>query len=202
MFRKLVFLSSFIVVSLTIHGQENNEAVVNTSDNAKKSHVQTLTFEMGPSWVTSKMYFPNGKKYTWRTGLEIGAEYTCVFSKGYGFGITFMHNRTDYPMDAVKLNFIGPSFVYAGNFSEKWRGKVSFGVGFSNFADEYEKQSGVGTRYAAGVEHVVTKHFGIGATLQTMTLYLGKNDDNYPGDSDDYKGVSRFGVNLTAHYYF
>lgn len=202
MIRQLVLFSSLMVVTLTTYAQVNNESLSYSTASTSKTNVQTLSFAMGPSWITSKIYSPYGQKYSSRTGLEIGAEYTCVYSRGYGFGFTFMHNRTSYPMCAVRLNYIGPSFVYAGHFSEKWRGKVAIGLGYSSFDDEYDKQAGFGTLYQIGVEHQLTKHFGIGVTLQNIALYLGKNDDDYPGNSDDMKGVSRIGLYFNALYYF
>ena len=42
----------------------------------KTDHV--FSVNAGPAWVTSKVYTPRGR-FSWRTGLELVADYNCIF---------------------------------------------------------------------------------------------------------------------------
>ena len=79
MINKLLLLTGLLAVALSVQAQENSEDVSYSETKSSKTAFHTLTFDVGPAWITSKMYTPSGK-YTWRTGLELGAEYSCVFS--------------------------------------------------------------------------------------------------------------------------
>lgn len=195
MINKLLLLTGLLAVALSVQAQENSGDVSYSETKSSNTAFHTLTFDVGPAWITSKMYTPSGK-YTWRTGLELGAEYSCVFSKGYGFGITYLRNHTNYPDANVDLNYIGPSFVYAGNFSEKWRAMAEIGLGYGNINDGSGWQSGFGTKYTAGVEYMLSDKLGVCAKLRNMAVYFGKQDSDYPGDDDDLNGISRLALQL------
>ena len=118
-YRKIL-LAAMLAITSSAHAQVD-DATLNTDAGKTKSATHTLSLDMGPAWVTSKVYTSEGT-YKWRTGLELGVEYSCVFKKGYGFGFSVLHNTTKYPDVKATQIFVGPSFVYAGNFSRKWRG--------------------------------------------------------------------------------
>ncbi len=60
----------------------------------KKKSVQSLTIGGGPAWISSKVYTPRDV-YTSRSGIEMMAEYDCVFSRGLGFGVMIAYNHTN-----------------------------------------------------------------------------------------------------------
>ncbi len=125
------------------------------------------------------------------------AEYHCVFKNNLGFGITYSHNDTGYPYDAkMNLNYIGPSFVIAGNLSEKLRGKLDVGLGYANCSDGFTHQNGLGYKTSTELEYVLSDKIGIAVQLMSITTRLGKQDSYYPGNKDDINGVERFGLSI------
>ena len=185
---------------------KNATTVTKKSSSAKKP-THTLSVNAGPAWITSKVYVPTSygkyEKKSWQTGLELGAEYNCVFSSGYGFGINYSHNHTSYGKGIdMDLNYIGPSFVMAGKFTPKWRGKLDVGFGYGNMSTGDESEGGLAFKASTGVEYLVSKNIGIGAELMTISTWFGKQDDGYPGDDYDTNGIARIGLNVGMRIYF
>ena len=166
----------------------NNQSTYSTPNDSVRKLTHTLSLEGGPSSITSKVYSPD-KTYSWRTGFEWGGELTFLNQKGIGVGLAYMHNLTHYPDDKLIFDYVGASFVIAKHFANRWRYKASLGAGYSHYQDKYKNVSGnwwnstpptgsekdgIGTRIAFGVEYLLTYRFGIGATLQNMTMFREK----------------------------
>lgn len=199
---RMILLSAMLTIALSVQAQRGDDARYTDAEETK-SITHTISFDVGPAWVTSKIYAPSGT-YKWRTGLELGLEYNAVFKKGYGFGVSVLHNSTSYPDGKVKQLFVGPSFVYAGNFSNKWRGITEIGLGYSSFSDEYVTHVGIGFKYSVGLEYMLSDKFGISAKLRDITVYMGKKDgeNGWRSNKDEVNGVARLAIQLGACYHF
>ena len=180
-----IALFCLLVFSIALHAQEQGGN--NTVNNSikKGTEIRSLSVEMGPSWITSKVYTSDGD-FTGQLGWELGVEYAGIKMGGFDYGISFYHNQTNIHGCKVSLNFIGPSLTYAHPFSQKWVGKVSLGLG-------------VGT---AKAKNDASDHIGLGLNLHSMAIFLGKKDGSHFGDSDEINGISRIGGTLALHYYF
>ena len=202
-YRKFLSAAVLAIASSATQAQVE-DAIRNADAEDRKSTTHTLSLNMGPAWVTSKMYTPRGT-YKWRTGLELGVEYNCVFKKGYGFGFSFLHNTTNYPDGNTTQNYVGPSFVYAGNFSRKWRGMTEVGVGYSTFNNGYTTSAGFGSKYSVGLEYMLSDKIGINAKLTGITTFLDEKEDDYGGygkNEDEISGVVRLAFQLGTCFHF
>ena len=168
----------------------------------KKKPEQSLTLSFGPAWITSKIYTPRDV-YTKRMGMEIMAEFDCVYSKGFGFGLSINYNHTTYPGDA-QLNqfFLGPSFVYAGYIGERWWAKCELGLGYAICDDGFEKQSGLGTKTGISFDYMVTPKIGVGVHLRSISTFFGEQSSSYPGSEDDVNGIARFGLTFGVKFLY
>ena len=109
--RKVVLLC-LLVFSITLHAQEHSEN--NTMENSFKNgtEIRSLSVEIGPSWINSKVYTSEGD-FTGQVGVELGVEYAGIKVGGIDYGISFYHNETNIHGCKVSLNYIGPSLIYA-----------------------------------------------------------------------------------------
>ena len=209
--RKVVLLC-LLVFSIALHAQEHSEN--NTMENPFKNgtEIRSLSVEIGPSWINSKVYTSEGE-FKLQAGVELGVEYAGIKVGGIDYGISFYHNETNIHGCKVSLNYIGPSLTYAHLFHQKWLGKVSLGLGvgtahgkddgYNNYALRSEKmQFGLGTRLAVGMVYLVSDHIGFGLNLHNMAIFILKKEGSHFSDSNEINGISRIGGTLAFHYFF
>lgn len=193
---KYLLMTAILLSSLTASGQLTTEAPV------RRTTSHTLSVNGGLGCITSKLYTVDGEK-SWLTGLDVSAEYTCVFSSGYGFGIVAERSSTDYGGDYLNQNYIGPEFVMASNMSRKWRGKVCLGGGLATCYDDYteETDKGFGLRAGVGIDYKLTNWLGVGAELADYLIFFGGQDHFDWNKGNGIDGIQRFSLTLGLRVY-
>ena len=83
-------LLCLLVFSITLHAQEHSEN--NTMENSFKNEteIRSLSVEIGPSWINSKVYTSEGD-FTKQVGLEFGVEYAGIKVGEFDYGISFLN---------------------------------------------------------------------------------------------------------------
>ena len=103
---RTIFTAACMFFCVLVNAQELNDIVVDEPANEVQEQVQTgprhsISLGMGRTSIISKVMTYRGE-YSHRGGTEYSVEYGCVFRKGFGFGLSFTHNKTSYPSDKMK----------------------------------------------------------------------------------------------------
>jgi len=191
--RVLFSILSFITV-LSINAQEavdsvadNTITVVQEKDDIWPRHY--ISAGVGPAWITSEVRTDFGK-YTWKNGWEYSVEYSCVFRKGFGVGLSFMHNSTSIPfLGDMKQTYIGPTFIYENIFGERWKFRTDLSLGYTHFKDNYEEEDGFGDKASVSMEYMFSDIISMGVRMVSGGVFFGDEDPYY-----DSKGITRFAI--------
>ena len=157
------------------------------SDEPRTRHY--LSASVGPAWITSKVITDFGE-YTGENGWEYSVDYSCVFRKGFGFGLSLTHNSTEYHMAGdMKQTYIGPSLVYEHVFSGRWKFHWDIGMGYVHYSDYVDKYGGLGMKMSLSMEYLLSDIVSLGFRVMSGSTTFS-DDERYDGDH----GISRFGV--------
>lgn len=160
-----------------------------------------LALSFNPGFITSKVDTGSGET-SWQGGLGFAADYRCVFRSGYGFGLSYSHSQTNYEERyfsiPVKLDYVGPSFVMAGPIGGLWNARLSCGLGYAHYSNNYESDNGMGYQFVGGVEYHPSKVFAIGIDLTEELYVFPKNEKHSKYETN---GFSRLGINAGLRIY-
>ena len=178
----------------------------------------------GLDFVTSKIYYPENryqgskvKASSWKPGVSALVEYEHFWKSGWGFGVNLIYNDTRYsqegrlnenPSLALRSVYIGPSLVYSGCFNDHWRVECGYGLGYGFLGGDLAENDGLGMMFKAGIEYMVTPHFGLGVELNELVVYTKEDNSTeefkrlYPSESNFTSGISRLGLAAGVRFYF
>lgn len=160
----------------------------------------------GPSWIVSKFEIDD-RTYRGKLGSEVGASYEHYWKNGLGVGVDFSYYHTAFDTEYdgdydVNLLYIGPSFAYRLS-SKKWQLYEAVGLGYSRYNEEYYSVNGLGVMARLGINYLVSKHLGIGASLNAISTRLKEpHDAGSYLDDDEYYGIGRISVMVGLSYCF
>ena len=199
--RKIFFLSALLLAMASgVSAQSITDRMLKNQQNNQTSGVRHIIgLSVGPSFVTSKMYYAPHDYSSWRPGVELTADYNCVWSSGIGFGLTYAHNMTNYKHDIhTTQDYVGPSLVYRSQNDKKWQWKAQAGIGYGHVGGDADSQGGFAFQSAVGVEYRFSKHVGVGVDLNAINTYM--KDDEYTSDNEQ-NGVARITLNTGIRIY-
>lgn len=196
---KKLFLALALSIATSPIGSKAETIHLDSPTGHQCSAQHTISFNYGLSWIVSKVYdYRAYKNYRWRGGQELQTEYTCVFAQGLGFGLVGSFNWTEYPAAQITQLHVAPEFVFAHDLGDHWRVKASAGLGLAYYNDEAASHYGLGSHLSGGIEYKFTRHFGIGAELNSMSGNYGKSDYN----DNEIDGFVRLNALVGVRFHF
>lgn len=155
----------------------------------------------GPGLVYSTIIdYDLRKEYKASMSLDLSIDYAHTFNRGLGFGINVIQSH----LNAIGLNdFYGGASLYYGHTTTKgWYIDASLGLGYAG-NDYTEHESGIGVFEQLGAHYKITRHFGVGAELRSLTCYYKKpkNWEEYY-DKEGMFGTKRISLTVGLQYYF
>ena len=195
-----IITAMLLALSVNVMAQSISDRLLQEQAKTTKSGMyHFIGLSLGPSFITSKMYYDHNNYSTWRPGVELTADYNCIWSSGLGFGITYAHNMTGYKYGwKTNQDYIGPSFVYRSVNDSKWKWKTQVGLGYGHYGAEGESRNGFAVQSAVGVEYKFSKHIGVGVDLNSISITMKDEEYDY---QDEHTGISRLSLNTGIRIY-
>lgn len=194
---KTNLLCALMIVALLFSG-----ATVYAQDAKRiKPTNNVVKVNYGPGLVYSTIidYFEN-KEYKASMSLDLSVDYAHTFNNGLGFGINIIQSH----LNAIGSNdFYGGASLYYGHTTNKgWYIDASLGLGYAG-NDYAEHENGFGVFGQVGAHYKITRHFGVGAELRSLTCYY-KKPKNWDGyyNKDGVFGTKRLSLSIGLQYYF
>lgn len=164
-----------------------------------KTPANVLGLSMGVSFIGSTIYTP-WKDYKNKTGMEFLAHYDHYWKKGYGIGLAVDYYTSSIEGYNISTFFIGPEVGFSARIAEHWRFDIAYGLGYGNFTNVGETQSGLGMLGRLGLDYMFSDKIGLGFLINAQTTRMKKPADFELKDNEFY-GVQHLGFMLGLHFY-
>lgn len=179
---------------------EINQAAVRKRKEMQKVPSNAFEASIGYGWITSKLYDMNGNSAGSKGGLEWKLGYQHLWSSGWGIGLIYSGSKLSFDGGDLSLSYIAPECAW-GIKSGKWIFKGGIGVGLFLYNEPYYKTTGMGVHVTLGLEYMLSEHWGLGFSINTVNGSLPKQD-NYELKKDEHSGITRFNMLGGLRYYF
>ena len=187
------------------------------ASNSRKMASNSIRLTGDVSFVTSRLFTDFGElSKPW--GYGIGVEYTHLWKvKGKNeekpnyLGLTLVAQYKDACQGyEIMTSFLGAGVTWAIKTDKGFAWYTTFGLGYaySSDIDLYLDNSGVGVFAMLGFDYMVTKHFGIGASLNPLACFYKEpkyyDNPSYYGKFDkiDNYGVAHYDIRLGFSWHF
>lgn len=160
-----------------------------------------LRLSVGPSMIVSKMSTPT-RTYDALTTAELVMEYEHVWKRGLGFGVnlSFMSFGMGDGIHVTQFSLC-PTFVGAYKTDKGWLWNTELGIGYGQMDDGYLLQGGVVSLCKAGVDYMLSNHWGIGTEINSIVLRRNA-PDGWDTKKDGQYGLQRYNLLVGLRYYF
>ena len=167
----------------------------------------TISASIGGGLIMSEIQTP-GNTYSTKGGLDWRVEYTHTFKNGIGFGAQYsgFHTGFDEGFDA-DITYIAPQFVYRIQVKSVIF-SAGAGIGYANYKESAQQgnaslsTSGVGLNFNGGVEFMVSKNVGIGATIGSVNVFTDNTYDSPYNNDSALNGFARINILGGIRFYF
>ena len=166
----------------------------------RKLPANNFEFNIGYGWVTSQLYDAYGNSAGSKGGMDWKIGYQYIWSSGWGIGVNYFGSKTSFEVGDIQLSYIAPECAW-GMKSGKWIFKGGLGVGLFLYNDPGYKTSGLGVHASIGLEYMLSDHWGIGISANTMNASLPKQN-NFELKDNEHSGITRFNLLGGLRWYF
>lgn len=177
-----------------------NLVVAKEQKASRKVPANTLEASIGYGWITSQLYDYDGASLGHKGGLEWKLSYEYIWSSGWGIGLQYSGFKTSIPGGDINLTYLAPEWVGRTKF-DKWILKYGLGVGLVLYHDPLYNASGVGVHATLGTEYMLSDHWGLGMSVNTVSGSLPQQGDMKLKENER-SGVVRFNLLGGLRYYF
>lgn len=166
----------------------------------RRAPANTFEGSIGYGWITSSIYDADGYSMGSKSGLEWKFSYEYTWSNNWGVGLQYSGFRTSFPGGNMTLSYIAPEWVARYRWN-KLILKAGLGIGAFLYHEPFYNSAGVGAHVTVGLEYMLTNHWGVGVSLNTVNGTLPDRGDVILNDNER-TGVSRINVLGGLRYYF
>lgn len=166
-----------------------------------------LKVNVGPAWLTSKMYVTSSNYYSNLSALNVELQYSHLWKSGWGCGFTAFQSHFDIGdsdsydrRGSANIFYVGPTLTYAYRTDKGWLWTMNYGLGYTSF-DADDVYSGFGMTFNVGVDYMLTKHLGVGIELNEYAGFF-KEPEGWQNEHDESYGISQFGLLAGLRWYF
>lgn len=160
----------------------------------------TLEASIGYGWINSKLYDVNGNELSSLSGLEWKFSYRYIWSSGWGIGMQYSGFKSNNMGGDLTLSYIAPECAWGSKWGN-WIFKGGVGVGLFLFKNMLYNTSGVGCHATLGMEYILSKHVGLGVTLNSISASLPKQQGMQLKENER-SGIARINLLGGLRYYF
>lgn len=174
--------------------------IANEQRERRKVPANTFEASIGYGWLVSKLYDANGHSLGSKGGVDWKLSYEYTWGSGWGVGMQYSGFKMSSSEADMMLSYIAPELVSRTKIN-KWILKASLGVGLFIYDDSVYKTSGVGYHASIGAEYMISKNWGVGLTLNTISASLPSQAD-FKLKENERSGISRINAIGGLRYYF
>lgn len=211
-FTRLFICMATLFSPLASANAENSTDSLTTNEstgiNSRKMASNSIRLSGGFSFVTSKL-FSGDSELSKPWGYGIGIEYTHLWKTKtspnekpnyLGFTLTAQYKNASQGYE-ISTSFLGAGITWASKTNKgfAWHTTVGLGYAHSNDLDLYLDNGGLGLFGILGFDYMLTRHFGIGVSLNPLLCFYSKPTFY---DKTEAYGVAHYDVNLGLSWHF
>ena len=170
--------------------------------------LNSIRIKGGFTFVTSRL-FSDDDEMSSPWGYGFGIDYTHLWKtktssnerpQYIGFTLTAQYKAASQGYE-IDTSFFGAGFTWASKTNKgfAWHTTVGLGYAYSTDLDLYLDNGGLGIFGTVGFDYMLTKHLGIGISLNPLVCFYSKPDFY---DKTDFYGVAHYDVNLGLSWHF
>lgn len=192
---------------MTLSSNESSDMPLAINE-SRKMPLNSIRIKGGFTFVTSRL-FSDDDELSSPWGYGFGIDYTHLWKtktssnekpQYIGFTLTAQYKAASQGYE-IDTSFFGAGFTWASKTNKgfAWHTTVGLGYAYSTDLDLYLDNGGLGIFGTVGFDYMLTKHLGIGLSLNPLVCFYSKPDFY---DKTDFYGVAHYDVNLGLSWHF